>query len=550
MNNMKHKILLTLALLITAVGGAWAQDPVDGTIAWSVGNEASATVSASIMDAISSTGVTTGSGLTVSTCKYFDTNMMKYQPSTANAGNVSGVMIEYTIEAVDGYKFKPTGVDYAAVKVGADIASYSWSYTIDGVESAITDVSKDDVLRNTGSNSGTAQLMHSESITADGCSVFTLRFYISNCGNTKNICIGNITISGSVSAAAEPDVEVTTNAAEEGATFTEASFAMPAFDATAEYELVRDMGYKVAFSGVPTRARLAKDGDGKFHFADGLTFQLLDNIDAANPKDITSAEGITFMVGEVEAVVFEGNTFYQLNKETLVPLADFLADAHLGNYAICAVASTGEYDGSFTSGMITLFQGYEVTVGAGEYATFYKDENLYTEDEDAVLYTIANVTATEAQLSDAIKVAPAETPLLVYNKSEQDKTFLLIPTTDDADEVTPATQFVGTLEATTIPASATGADNYALNGYAFVWVKNAIEVGANKCWLHIASQHAAARAVTRSIVGGNGTTGIDAIENVTIDNEGWYDLQGRKLQAKPNRKGIYIHNGKKVVVRK
>ena len=123
------------------------------------------------------------------------------------------------------------------------------------------------------------------------------------------------------------------------------------------------MGYKVAFSGVPTRARLAKDGEGKFHFADGLTFQLLDNIDAANPKDITSAEGITFMVGEVEAVDFEGNTFYQLNKETLVPLADFLADAHLGNYAICAVASTGEYDGSFSSGRIELFQGYEVEGG-------------------------------------------------------------------------------------------------------------------------------------------------------------------------------------------
>ena len=45
-------------------------------------------------------------------------------------------------------------------------------------------------------------------------------------------------------------------------------------------------------------------------------------------------------------------------------------------------------------------------------------------------------------------------------------------------------------------------------------------------------------------------SGIDAIEHATIDNEGWYDLQGRKLQAKPNRGGIYIHNGKKVVVRK
>ena len=26
----------------------------------------------------------------------------------------------------------------------------------------------------------------------------------------------------------------------------------------------------------------------------------------------------------------------------------------------------------------------------------------------------------------------------------------------------------------------------------------------------------------------------------------WYDLQGRKVE-KPNRKGIYIHNGKKVI---
>ena len=199
---IKNKLLLLLALLMTAATGAWAQGPVDGTIVWPIGDEGSATVSASIKDAISSTSVTTGSGLTVGSSIYFDTNMVKYTPTTANAGNVEGVMIEYRIEAVDGYKFKPTGVDYAAVKVGNDNLSYSWSYTIDGVESAITDVSYTSVLRSNGGNSGTAQLMHSESITADGCSVFTLRFYISNCGTTKNICIGNITISGSVSAAA------------------------------------------------------------------------------------------------------------------------------------------------------------------------------------------------------------------------------------------------------------------------------------------------------------------------------------------------------------
>lgn len=344
---------------------------------------------------------------------------------------------------------------------------------------------------------------------------------------------------------AEPDVEVTTNAAEEGATFTEATFQMPAFDATAEYELVRDMGYKVAFSGVPTRARLAKDGEGKFHFADGLTFQLLDNIDAANPKDITSAEGITFMVGEVEAVDFEGNTFYQLNKATLVPLADFLADAHLGNYAICAVASTGEYDGSFSSGRIELFQGYEVEVAAKEFITYYKDEPLYVEDEAAELYTIESVNGDQAVLSDRSDAMPSNTPMLVYNKSNETKVILLIPCAEPDMAITVAPEFQGTLTGTTIAASTEGQTNYAFNGKAFVFVKDAIEVGPNKAWLSINNSNA--RAI--SIVFDDETTKIANTNLTNITNGNWYDLNGRKLDKMPTKKGVYIMNGRKVVVK-
>ena len=344
--------------------------------------------------------------------------------------------------------------------------------------------------------------------------------------------------------AAEPDVEVTTNAAEEGATFTEASFQMPAFDATAEYELVRDMSYKVAFSGVPTRARLAKDGDGKFHFADGLTFQLLDNIDAANPKDITSAEGITFMVGEVEAVDFEGSTFYQLNKATLVPLADFLADAHLGNYAICAVASTGEYDGSFSSGMITLFQGYEVEVAAKEFITYYKDEPLYVEDEAAELYTIESVNGDQAVLSDRSDAMPSNTPMLVYNKSNETKVILLIPCAEPDMAITVAPEFQGTLTGTTIAASTEGQTNYALNGTAFVFVKDAIEVGPNKAWLSISNSNARAISIVF-----DETTKITNTNITNITNGNWYDLNGRKLNGMPTKKGVYIMNGRKVVVK-
>ena len=365
MNNMKHKILMTLALLITAVGGAWAQDPVDGTIAWPVGNEASATVSASIMDAISSTGVTTGSGLTVSNADYFDTDMMKYQPATANAGNVEGVMIEYTIEAVDGYKFKPTGVDYAAVKDGTDNASYSWSYTIDGVESAITDVSMNDVLRSSGSNSATAQLMHSESITADGCSVFTLRFYISNCSNTKKICIGNITISGSVSAAEAP-IEVTTNAANKQDLFTEAWFTMPVSDVTVNYTLVRDMQDEtnpVAFSGLPSSGNIVvkKGSGGTYQPAEALTIQLIDPLAAAEAQNIIAADGITIKV-LVGAENEKGAIDY--DQENPITLEAFLADMKPGYYWIKA-ESTDEnspYDGTVYSSEFTVVEKYDLTV--------------------------------------------------------------------------------------------------------------------------------------------------------------------------------------------
>ena len=351
--------------------------------------------------------------------------------------------------------------------------------------------------------------------------------------------------------AAEPGIKVTTNAVEEGATFTEASFQMPAYDATAEYELVRDMSYKVAFSGVPTRARLAKDDNGKFHFADGLTFQLLDNIDAANPKDITSAEGITFMVGEVEAVDFEGNTFYQLNKATLVPLADFLADAHLGNYVICAVASTGEYDGSFSSGRIELFQGYEVEVAAKEFITYYKDEPLRVEDEAAELYTIESVNGDQAVLSEKSDAMPSNTPMLVYNKSNETKVILLIPCAEPDMALTVAPEFQGTLTGTTIAASTDAQTNYALNGKAFVFVKNDLAIGPNKAWLSIPSgMIAGARAL--NIVFSD-ATGIESVELRTENGEfataAWYDLNGRKLQAAPTKKGVYIMNGRKVVVK-
>lgn len=45
------------------------------------------------------------------------------------------------------------------------------------------------------------------------------------------------------------------------------------------------------------------------------------------------------------------------------------------------------------------------------------------------------------------------------------------------------------------------------------------------------------------------TTGIKASVVDTTDDDGWYDLQGRRLKVRPVRKGLYIHHGKKESIR-
>ena len=48
-----------------------------------------------------------------------------------------------------------------------------------------------------------------------------------------------------------------------------------------------------------------------------------------------------------------------------------------------------------------------------------------------------------------------------------------------------------------------------------------------------------------------GTTAIGTLDTETgeIDFGGWYDMSGHKLSAQPTKKGLYIHNGKKVIIK-
>jgi hypothetical protein len=36
---------------------------------------------------------------------------------------------------------------------------------------------------------------------------------------------------------------------------------------------------------------------------------------------------------------------------------------------------------------------------------------------------------------------------------------------------------------------------------------------------------------------------------VTMDNDAWYSLDGRRIVGKPSTKGVYINNGNKVIIK-
>ena len=62
------------------------------------------------------------------------------------------------------------------------------------------------------------------------------------------------------------------------------------------------------------------------------------------------------------------------------------------------------------------------------------------------------------------------------------------------------------------------------------------------------NEGAGTRAISlSSLYGGSGTTGMGIVTTDSA-NDVWYDLSGRRLQGKPTKSGVYINNGKKVVI--
>lgn len=279
---------------------------------------------------------------------------------------------------------------------------------------------------------------------------------------------------------------------------------------------------------------------GTFAFAlcSGLT-------DITIPSAVTSiGEGAFVSCEALKTVTVEATTLPTLGNlvfksmftgEVLAALeAIYVPAASVADYK--AAANWIDYEAKIVG-------GWQLTIAPSEYGTFYCDQNAKLLGDNAsnaeisTITALSGSTATTAVIEGTVK---AETPILIKNTAETEQTFILVPTSDEASSVTAASEFKGTTTATTLE----GKSKYVCNGLEFIEVDGSIEIPANRCWLAL-STAAGSRSIS---IEGEGTTGIDKISADTLEGV-YYDLSGRKLQGKPTKKGIYILNGRKVVLK-
>ena len=548
---------MTLALLITAVGGAWAQW-TGGTYtatanenlgAITVGADATLTINEGVTVTVSGGINANGHTLTVNgagTLIVTGTNgAWGANGGMGDGGDGSNGSAGFTgTLIVDGATVNVTGgnggnggggLGYGG-NGGNGAAGVSGSITLNSGSVTVTGGAGGNggMAGSYDGSRGSAGQAVTETITASTAEE-------SDDNSTWTAISGNTSSKRYVRAdSTAPAVEVTINEAK-----TEASFKMPQYDVTATYTLKRDLSVETQVTvgddhSAQPRYRVQKQGDTFVPV--GLTNEqvmaLFHVHDQIEDEDLAPVQDYTV---EIYAVDIEGQ-----------PTGDAITFQNFtyapGQYIVKAVGQ-GNYVGqTLESNVFTLFQGYPVEIAAQSFATYYSDEALTLDESEtaAGLYTISSVTDNAAVVSEKIQVAPANTPLLVYNESEEARNILLIPTTDEASTVSVASEFKGTLTEQEMSASSDAVDYYVLNGSSFVWVKNAGTIAANRCWLQLAKGAATARTLPLVF---DDATGINAIGNADLTTGSWYDLNGRKLTRKPAAKGVYILNGRKVVVK-
>ena len=246
----------------------------------------------------------------------------------------------------------------------------------------------------------------------------------------------------------------------------------------------------------------------------------------------------------------------------------FIKVAASGTITYSSEVPAGTFSGSAATGTLPFLplhgldinqdanlEGLFLNFAKEGFATYYNSQRDVVLPEDMVARIVTakdESVLTYETIAEGGEVVPAATAVLLQIASaeaaSQQPIFLAGKT---ADPIT----LDNMLHGSDVAATTTGGGKYYMLSYdksgeniGWYWgVDNgaAFTSGAHKAYL-------AVPAGTRSFLalpGYDETTGIADVNRETTTNNDWFTVDGKKLNKQPTRKGLYIQNGNKVVIK-
>ena len=237
-----------------------------------------------------------------------------------------------------------------------------------------------------------------------------------------------------------------------------------------------------------------------------------------------------------------------MDDETVIPASEYtISYSNNTNVGTATVTITDKEGGNYIVSGSTTFTIHGMELPADE---LFSGSNLwagYVAQEDLrpgtglKVYAITKLGTTTATASQ-IDYMPQGVPVLLKRAD----------TTVSSYEVTSGTGTAPTtnlLRVFNADRNVSNREGFILFNDEFVLVNEGV-LPAGRVFLP-ANNLQLSRGMTRSIViDDDDATGIEGNWSAADDaDEQWFDLQGRRLEQKPTKKGIYILNGRKVVVK-
>ena len=167
---------------------------------------------------------------------------------------------------------------------------------------------------------------------------------------------------------------------------------------------------------------------------------------------------------------------------------------------------------------------------------------------------ITAITETTATVDGVSRIlVKANNGVLMKGTANSDYDLRAWPSEERPSGLTPiptadAKSYAGNeLVPATVKTHFTPTEYYILYNETFYELKPDDNTSVSACKA-VLKRTSASQARSLSI-DGEGTTGIDLTPTVSEDDGVWYSIDGRKLDGKPTRKGLYIKNGQKTVIR-